>query len=675
MNRKSARAAAIVVASLTTVAGPVARAAPAPAELLITDARIYTADAGRSMAETLAVREGKLVFVGKAAEAAKLVGPGTRTRSLGGRLVLPGLIDSHIHPLAIADVDRCDLKNEARSLREISIFVRACIERYRLAQGQWLNVYEWNAFAGNEPDAEYPTLRTALDQASTHHPIQLIGNDGHHGAFNSAALAQARDRDGKVVGISRATLGSIFTRQAALVGIDSHGEPNGAVNEDARALMVKRELFDFGDPAIMKARDSITRRLNAAGITGAMDAAADPRTQPVYDALAADGKLTVRLTLAQFYDPENFRSGAGAVDYARMVAAADKVRARYASHPLIRANFVKLFADGVIEGDPLATPPTLPNAALLRPFLQPIFGKDADGELTVTGYVDTGSELCRDVRAHPQRYRESAAIDRFIQNHGHPPAQCAISSGTLQHDRDLIMELVKRFHLAGYTLHIHTIGDAAVRVAIDAIEAARAADGIAVQHDSLAHVQLAHPSDIERIGRNRLYVAFTYSWGTASRTYDLRVIPFIDKVSGNRFEDLYPKNGYYATHVYPFAAVKAAGGVLVAGSDAPVGTWDPSPFENMSAAVTRRASRDSWPPQNPRQRIQVRDVIDAYTINGARFLGRDRECGSLEVGKSADFIVLDQNILQLGDAGAGERIATTRVLQTWFKGTQVYEAR
>ena len=72
--RVSSRAAAILVASLAMVVGPGTRAAPVPAELVITDARIYTADSERSMAEALAVREGKLVFVGKAAEVAKLVG-------------------------------------------------------------------------------------------------------------------------------------------------------------------------------------------------------------------------------------------------------------------------------------------------------------------------------------------------------------------------------------------------------------------------------------------------------------------------------------------------------------------------------------------------------------------------------------------------------------------------
>jgi predicted amidohydrolase YtcJ len=141
----------------------------------------------------------------------------------------------------------------------------------------------------------------------------------------------------------------------------------------------------------------------------------------------------------------------------------------------------------------------------------------------------------------------------------------------------------------------------------------------------------------------------------------------------NSFEELYPSNGYYARNAYPFLAVKQAGGVLVAGSDAPVGTWNPIPFVNMGAAVTRRLSSDGWPAQNPSQRVPVRDIIDAYTINGARFVGRDKECGSLEIGKSADFIVLDRDILKLADANQGEKIAVTKVLQTWFMGRSVFQ--
>ena len=68
------------------------------------------------------------------------------------------------------------------------------------------------------------------------------------------------------------------------------------------------------------------------------------------------------------------------------------------------------------------------------------------------------------------------------------------------------------------------------------------------------------------------------------------------------------------------------------------------------------------------------DVLDAYTINGARTMGRAAEIGSLEAGKSADFIIIDQNILALGDEGHPDRIGATKVLETWFMGKKVYSA-
>src|SRR6202012_3206451 len=109
--------------------------APAPAELVITDAKISPADAKRSMAEALAVRAGKIVFVGSKAEAAPWIGPQTKVESEKGRLVLPGLFDSHIHPSGIVDLDVCDLKSAAKSLKEMTAFVADCIRRYKIADG------------------------------------------------------------------------------------------------------------------------------------------------------------------------------------------------------------------------------------------------------------------------------------------------------------------------------------------------------------------------------------------------------------------------------------------------------------------------------------------------------------------------------------------------------------
>lgn len=644
--------------------------APVPADLVLEGGKIYTVDAAHPVAEAVAIQAGRVVFVGSTADAKHWIGPHTHVEELAGRLLLPGLVDAHIHPLDIVDLDVCDLKSQAGTLAELSAFVAQCVRRYAVAPGGKLVVQLWNYTDGNQPDPQHPTLRAALDAASTQVRIELLGNDGHHGAYNSLALAQARNAKGQVVGLSRATLAGEFAKYKPLVGVDELGEPNGAVNEDARYL-VDPDILLFSDlEAVAKVAERIPQRLNSVGITAVLDAMAPPEGLPIYDQLAAKGQLTVRATLAQFYDPSRMLTPAGTPDYDAMVAAARKVREKYAQNPLIRADFIKLFADGVLEGNPFAVPPTLPDAAALRPFLQPIFAVDAAGHATVTGYVDTGSELCATVRAHPDSYAAAADVKGFMQAHGHHPGQCAISTGNLQHPREVILEYVRRMHLAGFNLHIHAISDRSVRTALDAIEAARAADGNSATRDGLAHVQLAAPEDVLRIGRDHLYVAFTYAWMATNQDYDLTVIPFFEHVHGNSHQELHRPDSYYERNVYPVRSVKAAGGILTAGSDAPVDTRDPRPFVNMAVALTRSAG--GQPPLNPEQRITAPEIIEAYTLNGARMLGLEKDAGSIAVGKSADFVLIDRDILSLADSHHAESVADTKVLATWFRGIKVY---
>lgn len=643
-----------------------------PADLVLTGGKIYTVDGAHLVAEAVAIKAGKIVFVGPAAQARQWIGSGTRTGQLGGRLVLPGLIDSHIHPLDILDLDVCNLDSKPLSLKQLAAVVSQCLARYKTQPGQLLVVHQWSYTAGNQPDAAHPTLRAALDTVSTRVMIQLLGNDAHHGAFNSLALSHARNARGQTIGLSKATLAGEFAEYKALVGVDSSGEPNGAVNEDARYLINPHSMVYTDIDEVAKAPERLPQKLNSAGITGFMDAMASPAGIPVYDKLLAGGKLTTRIVLAQFYDPSRTRDANGQVAYDSMLSQAKAIRARYAGNPYIRADFVKLFADGVLEGNPFSMPPTLPNAASLQPFLQPAFAVDSAGHAVVKGYVDTGSAICAAVRDHPDRYASNAAIEAFTQAQGHHPAQCTISSGQLQHNRETILEYVKRMHLAGFNIHIHAIGDRAVRTAVDAIEAARAADNNSTTRDSLAHLQLVNPADIERIGRDHLYVAFTYAWMNTDPDYDITVVPFLQKVQGNRYEALHAAGSYYESNTYPVRAVKAAGGILTAGSDAPVETSDPRPFINISRAITR--AYPGQPALSPRQSITVREAIDAYTINGARMLNLQQQAGSLEVGKSADFIVLDRDILALADGGHPEEIAGTRVLETWFQGKKVYTA-
>ena len=648
-----------------------ARAAPtaaASADLVLTHARIYTA-ASPEFAESMAVTDGQVTYVGDAAGLRAHMGPQTRRVDAGGRLVLPGLVDSHIHPIDIVEGDQCDLHSRGRTLRAIAAFVQACVQHYRPARGQWLDVYGWSISSNNTPDADHPTLRAALDKAAPNNPVYLMGDDGHRAAFNSAALALARNAKGERVGLSARTLESDFARYRLLVGVDARGEPNGEVNEVAQYLLNQNHL-NYVELAVALAHpERIPQRLNRAGITAVLDAATAPEGLPVYERLLASGHMTMRATLAQYFNPEYNHDAHGQIDYAGMVARALAVRARYASNPLLRADFVKIFADGVAEGNPFATPPTLGNAAMLQPYLQPIFGIDADGHASVTGYVDTDSQLCRDVREHSDQFGDIAA---FMRAQGFHPAQCQLSNGKLANDRSVILEMARRMHLAGFNLHIHVIGDRAARTALDAIEAARVEDGNSATHDSFAHLQFVQPEDVARIGRDKLYVAFTFWWGSANIDYDMTIVPFLQHVAGNAYENRIVPGSYYFENTYAFRSVQKAGGIIVGGSDAPVGTRDPQPFVNIGTAVLRHATGDQ--PLNLAQALTVREALAAYTIDGARFLNREREFGSLEAGKSADFIIVDRDVVALADGGKAEQIAGTRVLETWFRGQRVYRA-
>jgi predicted amidohydrolase YtcJ len=664
------RAATAAILACCITLAPGVRAAE-PADLVLRDAKIYTVDKDRSVAQALAVKGGRVVFVGSTADAQAFIGPQTHVESAGGHLVLPGLVDAHIHPVDIADLDVCTLDDRVVTLAELTGFVSQCLAHYKIPAGARMTVYQWNYAVGNQPDPKHRTLRAALDAASTTVQIQLLGDDGHHSAFNSAALAQAKDRSGKVVGLSKATLAGELAAMRPFVGVDENGEPNGAVNEDARYSINRDTEYYLALEEVLKVPERITQRLASAGITAVLDAMASPEGMPVYDKLLADGHLTARVTLAQFYNPMENLTADGKVDYDAILAKANQIRAKYAANPLIRADVVKLFADGGIEGNPFAVPPTLPDGAVLKPFLQPIFAIDPNGRATVTGYVDTGTPLCADVREHPDKYTTGQQIGDFMRVHGYHPGQCTISSGKLQNEREIILEYARRMHLAGYSLHIHTIGDRAARTAVDAIEAARAADGNSTTRDALAHLQLADPADVARIGRDHIFVAFTYAWAYTDPDYDLMVIPFLQPVHGNTPAALHPPGSFYDSNAYPVRAVKAAGGILTAGSDAPVDTRDPRPFVNMAAAVTRRVPNQ--PVLGPQQTITLPEVIEAYTNGGAQMLAIEKDAGSIEVGKSGDFIVLDRDILALAASGHPEQVAETHVLSTWFQGRQVYK--
>jgi predicted amidohydrolase YtcJ len=643
------------------------------ADLVLNNGYVYTVDGARRVAAAVAVKDKRIIAVGSDEKISQFIGDGTRVYDLQGRMVMPGLHDAHIHALGIVQPDICDIRSQPMSLDELVPFLQDCVDRFPVPDGQWMAVPQWNFTSGNQPSETYPTIRAALDAVSSEQPIILYGNDGHHGAVNSLGLSLATDSSGEQAGLSAATLEDVFEGYAQLVAVDAMGEPTGGVNEGARELMNPPSVFDVmlgaGDSVPRSFMVKVAEKLAANGITSVQDAALKPDSLEAFADLERSGKMTFRLSAALFERPENSQSEAGLARIPGYVEKFSRAREQYSGDELITVQSVKLFVDGVIEGDPLATPPTLPNAAVLNDYKQPRFRVDMENQrLDLLGYVDTNSELCRTVRSSDQ-YRGHAAAVSFNLEHGYFPSQCETNKGVLEHSEAFIHSFVRQMTEAGFSVHAHAIGDRAVRVTLDAFAENKEAADRAGLTQSIAHAQLVHPDDRKRMAELGVYVAMTFAWVLPDPVYDMSVIPFLEQVGS--INDMYDPDLYYMQNVYPAESVLAGGGMIVAGSDAPVDTREPRPFVNLQQAVTRSAEGMAY---NASEQLSIEQAIDAFTINAARMLKQSDKVGSIEVGKLADLVVLDQNLVELVEQQQADHIAATQVLMTVFNGRVVYQS-
>ena len=636
------------------------------ADQVFLNGAIYTADAQQRSVSAMAISGDQIVFVGDDSDAENWVGEETIVTDLQGKRVLPGLHDAHVHPVGIIEVDDCNLDNEPVDLAELAAFASACLERLQVAPGEWLLVKQWNFAQNNKPAGELTTLRQALDAASTEHPILLGGSDGHHNATNSAGLALASNAAGEQVGLSAASLAGEFSDFTPFVGLDANGEPNGEVHKDTPKLLGAGHAILGNVDGLVAEAGQIPTRFNSLGITSILDAAYNPEIAPLYDALVEQDALTLRVNLAQHFDPNEFKSD-GVVDMDAIIRQARATRKKYRDTANITADKLKFFVDGVIEGNPLSTPPTLPNAAQLQDYYQPRFGLDADsGDVTFTGYVDAAGDACKSAIALGITSLSREQINSFIAANGFHPAQCLRSNGVLMQPAETVHRFVAAAAADDFGVHLHAIGDRAVRTAIDAIAAVTTSETVTNRH-SLGHAQLVAPEDITRIDALRIPVAFTYAWAVRDYWYDATVIPFVDNISS--LEDMYNPDNYYMKQAYPARSILNAGGVPAGGSDAPVDTADPRPFHNIEKAVTRDEGEG---PMNASEGLGILDAIDAYTINSARLMHQDNIAGSLETGKKADFIILDRDIIALASGAGINDVSETQVLETWFDGEMVY---
>jgi predicted amidohydrolase YtcJ len=223
-------------------------------------------------------------------------------------------------------------------------------------------------------------------------------------------------------------------------------------------------------------------------------------------------------------------------------------------------------------------------------------------------------------------------------------------------DPEALKAHVTALDALGFQPHFHAIGERAVREALDAVEAARHANGTTDTRPHIAHIQVIHPDDIGRFRELGVIANAQPYWACHEAQMDELTIPRLGP----------ERSGWQ----YPFASLLAAGATLAMGSDWAVST--PNPLLEMEVAVTRvnDESRGTRPPFLPAERLDLMDALAAFTSGTADVNHLEREVGSIEVGKAADLVVLDRDLFDRGAGAIGE----ARVVATFIDGSAVHEA-
>ena len=539
-----------------------AQAEPKFAETVFRNGAVYTVDAARSWAETVAVRGGRIVYVGSDAGVASWIGPATRSIDLQGKMLLPGFHDSHVHLIGGGiELGECDINGLTtvdQILEAVKRYADLYPERKWIKGGGWpLTVEEGNPH------------KSLLDKVVSDRPIMLDAFDGHSVWVNSKAL--------EIAGITKETPDPARGR---IERDPKTGEPTGTLRESAARLIVNK-IPPYTHQEYVKGLRRGLELANRLGITSVQEASVGEQQLNAFDELDRSNELTVRTVAAMRIDPAKFSS-----QIPQFVEWREKYRGKR-----LKTTAVKIFQDGVIESR---------TAALLQPYL-----------------VETG--------------------DR----------------GWLNLEPEVLKPLAAQLDRLGFQIHIHAIGDRAIQSSFDALEFARQQNGSRDSRHHLAHVELFDPTDIDRFRRLGVIANFQPFWASA----DLYIVKMTEPILG-------PDRSRW---LYPIRSVANTGAVIACGSDWSVTSMNP--LDAIQIAVTRRGLTDgpgaAWIPEEV---VDLPLMIAGYTINGAYVNFQEQETGSIEVGKSADLVVLDRNLFEIPK----HEIHNAKVLLTMLEGCEVY---
>lgn len=548
------RLSALVVAAL--VAAPLAAQ---PADLVVVNARVYTADDTRPLADAFAVRDGRVAFVGSTREARSLAGATTRVVDLGGKTVIPGMVDAHAHYSGLAEtlstVDLMGVPSYDELIRRVQ--ARAAT----LPKGSWVQGRGWDQ--NQWADGEFPT-HERLTAAVPDHPVYLTRVDGHAALVNRAAMQAASLTRG-----SRDPSGGRILKAA-------NGEPTGVLIDRAQGL-VSRVIAPPSREQTRQALLDAQSAMHRWGLTGVHDAGAGRAMIELYEDIAKAGELDLRLYTMIADD-------SAAIAHFLAIGPRSSL---HNNRVWIRA--IKLYSDGALGSR---------GAALLEPYSD-----------------DPGN------------------------------------NGLLISPMEHIQDVAERALQKGFQVNSHAIGDRGNRVVLDAYEQALDRNPRADHRFRIEHAQIIHYSDIPRFAQLGVIPSMQASHQTSDMYW-----------AGKR---LGPERLLGA---YAWRSLLNTGVIIPNGSDFPVEYVNP--LISFHAAIARQDANDypvgGWYPD---QRMTRDEALKSMTLWPAYSAFQEAEFGSLSVGKHADFVVLDQDIMRV----APELVLKTEVMSTWVGGKAVYE--
>jgi predicted amidohydrolase YtcJ len=444
---------------LTLALGGHLYASADPADAVYRNGYIYTVDAKDSVQQALAVSDGKIVYVGNNAGAKSYIGKHTKVIDLHGKMLMPGLVDGHMHPLQGGSfLLKCNLNYLALTVPQFQSRIQECLDKTKDQEPDgWLEVVNW--FQQNMLPSGVTTTTATLDSLKTKRPVIVRSSFGHSTLGNTRALQLAH------------VTSTTPDPQAGKIWHDSSGNPTGLLEDSAQDVF-NEMLPKATDKDNVAAAEASLDAMRKQGITTFLDAAANESIISAYSTVQHAGKLTARAHFAPVIDPKD------GADAQKAVAAVLDLKKKYDQGPVIvkptiTVRNAKLFLDGVI------TAPAF-TGAMLQPYIK-----------------NAGTAE-------------------------HPNWQASTDSGPpVYFPAPVLSALLIELANADIEPHMHADGDRAVREGLNGIEAMRARFPDKDIRAAIAHDEIVDPSDYPRYAKLNAIPVLSFQWAKpASDTVD-----------------------------------------------------------------------------------------------------------------------------------------------------------